>query len=388
MRPARRRRTGSGFTLVELLVVITIIGILVGLLVPVVWSAVGRANDARVAGEINTLAQALASLKNKYQDYPPSRIILPESGGYNVGTPPVFYGAPNTAPNAMAYVDPQPSIGGTPQVIPGVVDQEYAALAQRSIGIMRKFFSRAQFSTGAAAAGIPGGYYDFNGNGVADPNPIYLEGHECLVFFLGGIPIHTSNGSQYSLEGVGGFGGNPRNPFRPEFNPVSGAPDPVGQNRSEPFYEFRADRLVDDDFDGIPGYVDPLGQGQAARYFAYFSSYAGQGYDPNDVNFDPVALNETLPISMNFSLSFPVTGGGRLTESPLPNPYTSSLPVATNGRPATFHNPQSFQIISAGRDRLFGAGGQYTDSGDDRLPGSDRRGERDNVTNFANGTLD
>ena len=74
MTPAPRRRTG--FTLVELLVVITILGILIALLVPAVFSAVSRANDARVAGEINTLGQALASFKNKFQEYPPSRIVL------------------------------------------------------------------------------------------------------------------------------------------------------------------------------------------------------------------------------------------------------------------------------------------------------------------------
>lgn len=270
---------------------------------------------------------------------------------------------------------------------------------------MRKFFPRARFTTGTppSTAALPwvdtGGFYDFNGNGVPDEAPIYLEGHESLVFFLGGIPIHTRNSptGPFTLEGLGGFGANPRNPFVPEYNPTTGGEITIGQNRSAPFFEFRAERLVDDDLDGIPGYIDPLGQGPAGRYFAYFSSYAGQGYDPNDVNFNSVAIDETGRDSIPFSVSFPVIGGGRETVSPLPNPYTSSLPVAAGQRPATFHQPQSFQIISAGRDRLFGVGGQYTDSSEERLPplplpppvpSDDRRRERDNVTNFANGTLD
>ncbi|WP_152053274.1 type II secretion system protein [Tautonia marina] len=385
MTPAERRRTG--FTLVELLVVITIIGVLIGLLIPVIWSAVGRANDARVGGEINTLAQALASFQNKFGDYPPSRIILAEDGGYDsaavaLDSVPFYAG--------MSYQSPAANIGGNPQVVTGVGDQTYAALAQKSISVMRKFFSKTQFSTGPAASGIVGGYYDFNGNGVLDANPIYLEGHECLAFFLGGIPTHTIVGSTYTLEGVGGFGGNPRNPFRPAYLP-DGTLDPVGQNRSEPFFEFRAERLVDDDFDGIPGYIDPLGEGPAGRYFAYFSSYGGQGYDPNDVNFNAGAISEPNPVALPFSVSFPVLNGvsARVTGSPLPNPYTSSLPVATGDKPATFHQPQSYQIISAGRDRLFGTGGQYSSSGTgDRLPGDGRTRERDNVTNISNGTLD
>lgn len=386
MTPAERRRTG--FTLVELLVVITIIGVLIGLLIPVIWSAVGRANDARVGGEINTLAQALASFQTKYGEYPPSRIVLSETGAYGSSGPPFYEG--------MNYLQPPADIGGNPQLVTGAGDVDYAALVQRSIATMRKLFPRAQFTSGTALPSIPGGFYNFNGNFDPtgnygpDPNPIYLEGHECLVFFLGGIPTHTVVGSSYTLEGVGGFGGNPRNPFRPAFRP-DGVPDTFGQNRAEPFFEFRAERLVDDDIDGIPGYIDPLGQGPAGRYFAYFSSYNGRGYDPNDVNFNAGAISEPNPVALPFSVSFPVVGGvsARVTGSPLPNPYTSSLPVATGDKPATFHQPQSYQIISAGRDRLFGTGGQYSSSGTgDRLPGNDRIRERDNVTNISNGTLD
>ena len=49
---------------------------------PAIWGAVNRANEARVAAEINILGQALASFKTKYNEYPPSRIVLAETGGY------------------------------------------------------------------------------------------------------------------------------------------------------------------------------------------------------------------------------------------------------------------------------------------------------------------
>ena len=69
--PPRR----SGFTMVELLVVILVLVILMGLLIPAVMRAVGTAKEAAVAAEINLMAQALADFKSKYGDYPPSRIL-------------------------------------------------------------------------------------------------------------------------------------------------------------------------------------------------------------------------------------------------------------------------------------------------------------------------
>ena len=60
-----------GFTLVELLVVITIIGILIALLVTGVSSAIGRAKDAQMGIEIASMAQALEAYKQKHMAYPP-----------------------------------------------------------------------------------------------------------------------------------------------------------------------------------------------------------------------------------------------------------------------------------------------------------------------------
>ena len=60
----------------ELLVVILILAILIALLLPAINAALRTAKNAAVGGEINQLAQALASFKTKYGDYPPSRILL------------------------------------------------------------------------------------------------------------------------------------------------------------------------------------------------------------------------------------------------------------------------------------------------------------------------
>jgi prepilin-type N-terminal cleavage/methylation domain-containing protein len=67
--PAGRQ---TGFTLVEMLVVIVIIGILVALTVVAVTAALGTAQDAQIKVEIDQLAAALQQYKNKCGSFPPN----------------------------------------------------------------------------------------------------------------------------------------------------------------------------------------------------------------------------------------------------------------------------------------------------------------------------
>ncbi|MDB5349443.1 MAG: hypothetical protein JWN86_690 [Planctomycetota bacterium] len=397
------KRHRIGFTLVELMIVIVIIGILVGLLLPVIIAAVRRANDARVAAEIQTIAAGLGKFKDRHGEYPPSRVVLSESGVYSAqGT----FSTPQTADYALALSDSSitwmKDVNGNSTVRfvstpSNKHDISLGELAQRSLRSLRKFFPKAILRPVDLTLPPDGkiDYWpDFNGNNTQDAGFIYLEGHECLVFFLGGIPTATTNSNGAISFGMSGFGKEPLFPFK-NAGVVAG---PVSTSNREPqFYEFKGDRLVDEDGDGIPGYMDPLGAAPAGQFYAYFSAHGAAGYDPNDFDSTTEPQDDAgLVVGNDFRVGVPILGATvpNTTFSPAPNPYTVSAPApATSGTaipPAAYVNANSFQIISAGGDQMYGPGGQYSTSGDKLppppLPGLRIR-ENDNVGNFTAGRL-
>jgi len=393
-RPSPRR---AGFTLIEVLIAVVIVVLLIGLLLPAIRAAYRTAQQAQVTAELNNIAAALASFKTTYGDYPPSRVILCESG-YNT------YSASAGAAVLNAPAGPMSPSGND-------TDLSVSQLIQRSRLYLRRFWPRVDFDNGT----IP---FDFNNNGSTS-DVMTLSGSECLVFFLGGIPINNGKGG-YS---VSGFSKLPTNPFLP---PGSG--NTAATNRTVPNYEFQNSRLVDQDGDHIPSYLDPLDLSPAnQRAYAYFCSYGTNSYDPNDVNgygknFDhgtttadagdfEVEDNGTTFVERGFSVGFPNSAKVPYVVSPGPNPYCSGTPVTTGSM--SWMNPTSFQLFSAGADRFWGLGGQYVGSGfgasgklpifsnppdsgdinnDGNAAGIDitgvRRREGDNLTNFSSGRLD
>lgn len=144
-----------GFTLLELLAVITIISILLALILPAIGGVLRRARIAEVSAEFTQLDQALTTFKSKFGEYPPSSLSIPADGG-------------TWAPADRAKV--------------------------RAIWPQFNFAAR----------------------GGLDPSvpAIHLNGAECLVFFLGGVNAGTT-----ASPNLVGFSQNPLNPWTQSGNP-------------------------------------------------------------------------------------------------------------------------------------------------------------------------
>ncbi len=342
-RTERQRSIRKAFSLIELMIVITIIAILMSLLLVGVQAARTAARVASVTVEFKNMEKSIADFKAKFGAEPPSGIILFEA--------------------AAGWT------GSTPS----------AAAVNRSRALIRQIWPDFVFT-------IP---RDINGDGdMADP--ITLNGAECLVFFLGGV--NSTNVVDRTGTTIGtvnapitewaplGFSANPADPFA------------RGGARSGPFHEFNIGRLVNrdgaTDVEGLPEYLDPL-PGQTHPVL-YASSYGGRGYRDADVQLTTQAAYDRYATARTeFAWYY--------------RRYTGAATPATvaDFTAAPAFNANSCQLISPGVDGEYGWGGVLDTDMEmseaikaDPQPATfplynnqERNFERDNITNFKGGTL-
>lgn len=283
----------AAFTLVELLVVIAIIGVLMSLLLAAVTKVSGRAEEIKTRTDITQLGIGIQSFQTKYSitDPPPSRILL-----------------------RKRLSDYRPT--GMPQDIEA-----------DSKAFILKLWPRISATT----------QIDWDGT-TSPTGPWLLEGQECLVFFLGGIPTNAAGQRHCS-----GFSSNPADPSSHIKNPAEG-------NATNKFFDFVDARLKE-----RHDYNQPTSMGSwpfwayADGYgkipYGYFSSYKGaNGYNRYGTNNQRgVSDCSLLPAGRWFNGD--------------PHAPCNVWPYATIGSGGPhYHNPNTYQIISAGRDKLFGSG--------------------------------
>ena len=188
VRHPRRLAGRSGFTLVELLMVIAIIGILIGLLIPAVNIAFKTIRKQAIAMEVTTLSDAVEKYKQKFNDYPP--------------------------------------------------DGTSAAIVTRHL---RKVFPQIA-SSELALLTVPSVSHDSRGVGVMDPA-------EALVFFLGGYsndpvyPLSGPGGPFYITDTAGNqinsSAAGPSSIYQ------------CNVDRNEPLFDFKQDKLTLDVVGGL-----------------------------------------------------------------------------------------------------------------------------------------
>ena len=142
----------SAFTLIELMVVITIIALLMALVLPAIQKVRIGARRAQTGADISQLSAAAASFKQEFKFYPPSELIVvnPTTGALTA----MPFRIPTNYPSGPAVTLVQ-------------------AQEQASFDIYRKMYPR--WSGGAA--GTPTGFVNGGTN---------LSGIQCLFYFTTG----------------------------------------------------------------------------------------------------------------------------------------------------------------------------------------------------------
>lgn len=299
-RALRRLRSASqpGFTLVEVLVVIAIIGLLVGLTVPAVNIAFRAVKQRAIALECQALATSIEAYRAKYDEYPPdgadSALLLRH----------LRKAFPNIAPTEIELLT---RTGKFATLTPPV----------------------AASATGA----------------VMDPT-------EALVFFLGGFsddpvfPFSGKDGPVYILDSSS----NPQNSlFTGTIASVQYNPD-----RKNSFYEFKQSQLTLQ----VSGNLtissdDAINSGPTDLLPAYHPA----GLTMPFVYFESRTYQQTTVANR-----FATTDNGVVfpyRSAQLNTKYAADTSIAGRNKYYRFVNEKTFQLISAGLDDHYGGVAGY-----------------------------
>jgi prepilin-type N-terminal cleavage/methylation domain-containing protein len=290
----------SAFTLVELLVVITIIGILAALITTAAVGAMGKAQETRIKAEINQIDAALTEYKNKTTAYPPN------CQTDDTGLPIVESTVLNDLKRHLKQAFPRHQ--EPPELI--------AALAGLTAATPPAQLPPAQGLQGGITAG------------------------EAIVFWLGGF----SSDPKYPISGEGG----PSYRIQSMGNTVNATLDPIESRKW--VFPFEITRLVPRTDDGYFDEEDgrfieytvtinnqqqfrrinfwqyaPRGQVQPYLYFDT-SRHAPTG------EFDPPAATEPSGLELHV------------------HAFKKPSESASAAVPFQFVNPDKFQILHCGRD--------------------------------------
>ncbi len=308
---ASRLAPRTGFTLVELLVVIAIIGILVSLITVAAVGALKTSQRTRIKAEITEIANGFDEMKNKFTAYPPNALTR-----YGVG-----------------------------------VSDEKLTAAQRLqvLNDLKRFLKQAfprhqePDTLIAALAGLLA-----NGNELSSGSQMEggMTAAEALVFWLGGF----SADPKYPISGEGG----------PSYLASLGKADPIETRRW--IYPVDVARLGPRDSNG---YFDD----SSKRYYEYSITINGQSQNRriNFWHYTPAKSSQPF-IYFDTSRHAP----NELDPPAAATVHVHALKklenAGTTNERVSFVNPDKFQVIHCGLDDAWGeefertSFGQYTNN--------------------------
>jgi prepilin-type N-terminal cleavage/methylation domain-containing protein len=361
----------AAFTLVELLVVITIIGILAGLITVAAVGALKRARQTAIKVELDQIAGAFETYKDRTTAYPP-----------NLETDDTNFG--NTAEPADAPIS----------------EADVLADLQRH---MKQISPRHRES--ADLLRLLTGLDATDATRYPEPLPGGMTAGEAVVFWLSGF----SSDPAYPISGEGG----PSYEIPSEGDPDNYQLDPIDSRKW--IYPFAVDRLgprtADGYFDETQGrfveFQDATGRWHRINFWQYMPPKSTQPYlyfdtsrheagvvDGNAVvgPFDPPAATELTGLGDN--------GEGLHVHAikkinPVYNPNT-----AGTVSPIVFVNPDKFQVLHCGIDDEWGAEESFEQMSIHAVQSSDpddyllyptgpfTADVADTIVNFTTGTLE
>ncbi len=357
----KRANRGAGFTLVEILVVIVIIGLLAGITSTVLVSARKSARGAVVATQMAQLSMALDEYKNQYGEYPPDfgdpeavmRHVKKRWPRYNVASYDVF----------LQHVELGCRLSG---LIPND-DNNYGDLSI--------------YSPSDALAKL-------NGEHVWEiANPA-----SALVFWLGGLPDVDGKPS--------GFYANPKAPLGVGINGagvVAPLANPLKARREAPLFDFELKNIgayavgTHANATGPVFYEAEADELEDASVGAFRYAPTFQQGDLPIVYFRPSVNSPYEAKSFWFADAEPTSGAAVSQAVAYARKYDGARFVA-------WHEDKRFQMIHPGVDGLFGPDADLpVDQGGDVRPSNPPTTapkdlvyleDEDNIVNFAEaGTL-
>jgi len=340
----KTRADRRGFTLVELLVVVAIIGIVAAIAIPTLYNAVLAARESRIAQELNQLHMAIEAYRQKHGDYPPD-----------------FTNRSSVERH---------------------IRKAFPRISESELTVARKLFWLNPTETDVTKAE----YYS-----------TYVDPAEALVFWLGGFstdprrpftgpggPFKAVTGGWYVIntDRSGGafdfdqtrltiYVADLGDKKKPSGTAPSGATlVPLSSDE----YDLHGWRDPDDSEDRSDNDVFPVYFPKDSQTpYVYFDSQTYAGGSP--------AVTPTFPTLQPTSTPQPLAAETR--DPPQASAVTGDVrPYLSDLATHTYANPGTFQLVSAGLDTDYGES-----SGTGSFPSGSGydEGDQDNIANFSDG---